>query len=418
MLETRLRQALAFAGMGAWECDLRTHRLFWSDGVAVAFGVPPSEFTLTFESFMSRLHPDEVSSFGNSIKACISQGAPFNLELRMVDSDGKDRWIHVGGSVQRDDEGHGERLLGLVRDVTPAKLTERALVLKSVEQALLLRELKQAQSQLLQAEKMSTIGQLAAGVAHEINNPMSFISSNMRTLKRFVAAFKPVVAAYEAVIHGIGEPSAIARLEVVKLEHDIEYVLSELPQLIEESLDGIDRVRKIVQDLKTFSHVDEAEWQQADLHECLDDTLNIARNALKYKAEIVKKYSALPKIVCVSSQLSQVFLNLLVNSAQAIETRGEIQIETGVEGGFVWVKISDSGKGIKPEHLPRMFEPFFTTKAVGTGTGLGLSVCHGIVKKHNGEMIVESVYGQGAAFTVKLPIFSLERNLPTLPHGQ
>jgi|GEM_PF-1323679 len=407
--ETRLRQALEFAGMGAWEWDLPTGRLYWSNEVASAFGVAPADFNLSYQAFVSRLHPDEVPSFQHAIKACLNEGDPFNLELRLIGENGESRWIHVGGNVLRDDEGFGVRMLGLIRDITPTKSAELALVQKSAEQAQLLSQLNQAQTQLLQAEKMSTIGQLAAGVAHEINNPMSFISSNMAMLKRYVAAIRPVMTTYELTCREPGDPDAIARLAHVKKVNDIEFVLEELPQLIEESLDGIERVRRIVQDLKTFSHIDEAEWQTADIHACLDNTLNIARNEVKYKAEVIKKYATVPKIDCVSSQLGQVFLNLLVNAAQAIETKGEIQIETGFDGAFVWVKIRDTGMGIKPEHLSRMFEPFFTTKPVGKGTGLGLSMCYGIVTKHNGEILVESTYGRGTVFTVRLPLRQPEK---------
>jgi len=415
--ETRLRQALEFAGMGAWEWDLPTGRLYWSNEVASAFGVAPADFNLSYQAFVSRLHPDEVPSFQRAIKACLNEGDPFNLELRLIGENGESRWIHVGGNVLRDDEGFGVRMLGLIRDITPTKSAELALVQKSAEQTQLLTQLNQAQTQLLQAEKMSTIGQLAAGVAHEINNPMSFISSNMAMLKRYVAAIRPVMTTYELTCREPGDPDAIARLAHVKKVNDIEFVLEELPQLIEESLDGIERVRRIVQDLKTFSHIDEAEWQTADIHACLDNTLNIARNEVKYKAEVIKKYATVPKIDCVSSQLGQVFLNLLVNAAQAIETKGEIQIETGFDGAFVWVKIRDTGMGIKPEHLSRMFEPFFTTKPVGKGTGLGLSMCYGIVTKHNGEILVESTYGRGTVFTVRLPVRQPEKTASTTPRA-
>lgn len=415
--ETRLSQALEFAGMGAWEWDMRTGRLYWSHEVATAFGVTPTEFDLTAKSFVACLHPDEVDRYRASIKACLADGDPFNLELRLIGTGGENRWIHVGGNVLRDEEGFGVRMLGLVRDITPAKSAELALIQSNAEQAQLLVDLKQAQTQLLQAEKMSTIGQLAAGVAHEINNPISFVGSNMETLKRYIAAVRSVMTTYELTCRAPGDQEAIARLEHVKKTNDIEFVFEELPQLVEESRDGIERVRKIVQDLKTFSHVDEVEWQATDLHVCLDNALNIARNELKYKVEVFKNYASVPKIECVSAQLGQVFLNLLVNAAQAIDTKGEIRIATGYDGAYVWVTIADTGSGIRPEHLPRMFEPFFTTKPVGKGTGLGLSMCYGIVKKHNGEILVDSSYGRGTVFTIRLPVCQPQKLAQTTPRA-
>jgi signal transduction histidine kinase len=157
-------------------------------------------------------------------------------------------------------------------------------------------------------------------------------------------------------------------------------------------------------DLKTFSHVDQAEWTVADLHAGLESTLNIVWNELKYKADVVRDYGQLPEIECLPAQLNQVFMNLLVNAAQAIESHGTITLRTGQEGARVWLAVSDTGKGIAPENIGRVFDPFFTTKPVGKGTGLGLSLSYGIVKKHHGQIEVESTLGQGTTFRVWLPI--------------
>jgi signal transduction histidine kinase len=169
-------------------------------------------------------------------------------------------------------------------------------------------------------------------------------------------------------------------------------------------MEGLRRVRDIVQALKDFSHVDEAEWQVADLHHGLDSTLNIVSNEIKYKAQVVKEYGLLPEINCLASQLNQVFMNLLINAGHAIKEQGTIRIRTGAENGWVWVEIADTGVGIAPEHLNRIFEPFFTTKPVGTGTGLGLSLSYGIVNKHGGRIDVASELGRGTRFTVRLPV--------------
>jgi signal transduction histidine kinase len=190
----------------------------------------------------------------------------------------------------------------------------------------------------------------------------------------------------------------------VRGQADLAFLQDDIGDLVRESMDGLKRVRDIVQALKDFSHVGETDWQVASLHAGLDSTLNIVANELKYKARIEKQYGELPPILCLASQLNQVFMNLLVNAGQAIGSDGVISIRTGHADDWVWVEIGDTGAGIAPEHLNRIFEPFFTTKAVGSGTGLGLSLSYGIVNKHGGRIEVTSEVGQGTRFTVHLPV--------------
>ena len=185
---------------------------------------------------------------------------------------------------------------------------------------------------------------------------------------------------------------------------DLEYIKKDLPDLVRESQEGAERVRRIVQDLKDFSHVDEAEWQWADLHQGLESTLNIVHNELKYKADIHKEYGELPPVECLASQVNQVFMNLLVNAAHAIEKNGTITLRSGCDEHEAWIEIGDSGKGIPADKLSHIFEPFYTTKPVGIGTGLGLSLSYSIIKKHHGRIEVESEVGKGSRFTVYLPI--------------
>lgn len=267
------------------------------------------------------------------------------------------------------------------------------------------RRLEEAQNQLLQSEKMASIGQLAAGVAHEINNPIGYVYSNLSTLEKYLADIFAVLAAYEALEPALGEYSdALAEIRQLKARVDFDFLKDDITALMAESAEGIARVKKIVQDLKDFSHVDEAEWQWTDLHKGLDSTLNIVNNELKYKANVVRRYGELPLVECLSSQLNQVFMNILVNAAHAIEEHGTITVRTGADGDEVWVEIEDSGKGIAREHLNRIFDPFFTTKPVGKGTGLGLSLSYGIVQKHHGRIEVESEPGRGTTFRVRLPV--------------
>ncbi|MDD0816073.1 ATP-binding protein [Curvibacter sp. HBC28] len=267
-------------------------------------------------------------------------------------------------------------------------------------------KLSDARTKLIQSEKLASIGQLAAGVAHEINNPIGFIFSNFGTLEKYLQDLFQMLSAYEQAESELGNSPVAGRLRALYKELEIEYLKDDIPSLMSESRDGIQRVRKIVQDLKDFSRVDaRQEWEWASLHNGIDSTLNIVNNEIKYKADVVKLYGELPEVQCLSSELNQVFMNLLVNAAHAIGTeRGTITIRTGVSGPDVWVEVADTGCGIAPENLGRIFDPFFTTKAVGQGTGLGLSLSYGIVQKHGGQMTVASQPGEGTTFRVKVPI--------------
>ena len=258
----------------------------------------------------------------------------------------------------------------------------------------LLAKVEQAQSQLLQAEKMASIGQLAAGVAHEINNPVGFVNSNLGTLKTYV---DDLVGLLETCRLGKATEADFAAA-------DFEFMKSDIADLVRESQDGLDRVKKIVANLKDFSHVDEAEWQDADLNAGLESTLNVVWNELKYKVEVVRELAVLPPVACVPAQINQVVMNLLVNAAQAIETKGVITVRTGRDDRWAWIEIADTGKGMAPEVQTRIFEPFYTTKPVGKGTGLGLSLSYDIVKTHGGYIDVVSAPGQGSTFRVNLPL--------------
>jgi signal transduction histidine kinase len=280
------------------------------------------------------------------------------------------------------------------------------LVRANAELTELNRQLGATQDQLVQSEKMASIGQLAAGVAHEINNPIGFILSNIGTLDRYLGDLFKVLAAYEACEPCLGDARARQSLAQLRRDIELDYLKEDVPTLMTETLDGIERVRKIVQDLKDFSHVDaNRDWEWADLHKGIDSTLNIVNNEIKYKAEVIKQYGALPLVRCLASELNQVFMNLLVNAAHAItRERGTIIVRTGSGDSKVWVEIEDDGCGIAQENLQRIFDPFFTTKPVGKGTGLGLSLAYGIVRKHGGIIDLTSEPGRGTCFRVTLPI--------------
>ncbi|MFZ5775246.1 MAG: ATP-binding protein [Thermodesulfobacteriota bacterium] len=267
----------------------------------------------------------------------------------------------------------------------------------SLERKRAQQELQNAQSQMLQSEKMASIGVLAAGIAHEINNPVGFINSNLGTLNTYLGRLASYLHTLE---ERLGEELGEQRKKL-----KIGHILEDAPALIKESLEGTERIRRIVSDLKNFSRIGQNQWEEADINQQLESTLNVVWNELKYKTTVEKQYGDLPRVRCYPQQLGQVFMNLLVNASQAIEKQGVITIRTWADAMNVWVAISDTGCGIAVEHQGRLFEPFFTTKEVGKGTGLGLSIAYDIVtKKHGGEIMVQSDSGKGATFTVRLPI--------------
>lgn len=298
-------------------------------------------------------------------------------------------------------------------ETTLAEMSEaqiRAIVGELLQANKALKELNtklsDAQNKLMQSEKLASIGQLAAGVAHEINNPIGFIFSNFGTLEQYLQDLFEMLDAYEESEPGLQDPTSRQRLQNLRKDLDIDYLKDDIPNLMRESRDGIQRVRKIVQDLKDFSRVDaRQEWESVNLHHGIDSTLNIVNNEIKYKADVIKEYGDLPEVQCLPSEMNQVFMNLLVNAAHAITAeRGTITIRTGTEGTNAWIEVADNGQGIAPENLQRIFDPFFTTKPVGKGTGLGLSLSYGIVQKHQGRMEVRSEVGQGTTFRVTLPL--------------
>jgi signal transduction histidine kinase len=274
------------------------------------------------------------------------------------------------------------------------------------EMSVLNKKLEDVHIQLLQSEKMASLGQLAAGVAHEINNPIGFVHSNLGVLETHLADIFEVTDALDAAISQVVNPKDVEAIRQLMLEKEFDYLKTDIPALLAESKDGLMRVKDIVQNLKDFSRVGESKWEWADMHQCLDSTLKIIANELKYKCTLVKHYeSGLPEVRCIPAQMNQVFMNLLVNAANAIETAGEITITThSLTPGTIRISIADTGCGIPAEHLGRIFDPFFTTKPIGQGTGLGLSIVYGIVRKHYGKIEVESTVGQGSTFVLTLPI--------------
>jgi signal transduction histidine kinase/ligand-binding sensor domain-containing protein len=277
---------------------------------------------------------------------------------------------------------------------------------QQVEKAL--KDLREAQSQLVHAEKMSSLGQLTAGIAHELNNPINFVSANVKPLKQDIHDILEILEQYNAITpddgsNGLAEK--LAEIQNLKEEVELDYVIQEVDQLMKSITDGATRVADIVRDLRNFSRLDEDDLKRVDLHEGLDATLKLLTNQLK-TIQVIKTYGqGIPEIDCYPGQINQVWMNILTNAVQAMENGGEIRIRTEMDGDSqVRVTITDTGCGMTPEVMARVFEPFFTTRDVGQGTGLGMSVTYGIIQKHSGTIEVASEVGKGTTLTVTLPL--------------
>jgi PAS domain S-box-containing protein len=344
--------------------------------------IHPEDRDRVFEGYKKRLNGEKHSDA---------------LSFRIISKTGQEIWAQLN-TTSITWEGR-PATLNFLRDISELKQAEE--------------ERKQIEAQLFQSEKMASIGQLAAGVAHEINNPTGFVSSNLKTLSEYIEDISSLLKEYRKLFaklkqnSGIddlaGIPEHLKRITAIEEEADFEFVLKDIFELIEESREGTERIKKIVQDLKDFAHPGEDKPKFADINKNMDSTVNVVWNELKYKADVAKDYGELPRVQCYPQLLNQVFMNLLVNAAQSIEKHGRIRIKTRADNGYVEIKISDTGPGIPKENLHRIFDPFYTTKDVGKGTGLGLNVAYNIIKKHHGKIDVKSDVGKGTTFTVRIP---------------
>ncbi|MCB1644855.1 MAG: GAF domain-containing protein [Pseudomonadales bacterium] len=289
-------------------------------------------------------------------------------------------------------------------------MQERVLAERNVRKNY--RELKRAQRQLVQSEKLASLGQLSAGIAHEINNPVGFVLSNMGSLREYVEIIRKVLEEQEAYIaaDAAGELSRkkaiVETISSYKASEDFDFVLDDLDGLLAESTKGMERVKEIVSGLSSFARTEGATASNADVNEIIESTINMVWNELKYKVTLEKDYAQLPTIRCYPSKLGQVFLNLIVNAGHAISESGVISISTALVDEEIRISIADTGAGIAPENIEKLFNPFFTTKPVGEGTGLGLSISYGIIIDHEGRIQVESEVGKGTCFTIYLPLNS------------
>ena len=265
-------------------------------------------------------------------------------------------------------------------------------------------DLKQQQKQLVSSERMASLGVMAAGIAHEINNPIGFVSSNLNTIKEAFNDIQDFIEVLEQLLDVNPNDAVVHKIREALDKFDIAYLLEDFGELSKETLEGLDRVKQIIADLKSFAREDSGDMQELDVNDCLRGALNILNNQLKYHAIVDVSYGELPTIKGFYGKLSQVFINLIANANQAVEDQGSIKIKTCCKDGSLYVSVQDDGPGISSDHIDLLLTPFFTTKPVGEGTGLGLSISQGVVEEHGGTIEVSSTPGEGACFTVVLPV--------------
>ncbi len=306
---------------------------------------------------------------------------------------------------------HVTRALHLRRLEQERRTHYRGLLDIFLERSRALKEayanLQRLNMEVRRQEKLASLGQLAAGVAHELNNPVTFVGSNLRQLKKYFERLVEHSQSLEQLIRQAGDEKLLQKVLDLRLAGKIDFVVEDCGELLEQTVDGVERIRELVLGIKDFSRRDKEEMEEADLEEIIEKTLKIVHNELKYKTRVEKEYASLPPLRCHPRQLAQVFMNLLVNAAQAIDDKGTITISTARENGRIVVRVADTGHGMTPEEMEKIFEPFYTSRQ--GGTGLGLAISRDIVREHGGELTVESAPGRGSVFTVHLPVVAESR---------
>ncbi len=401
--ETLLDATFKLANMGRWEWRASTNRIYCSEHMLNILGLEDREDGFDVESFARFTHPDDEELLTKAFLRDPQMKGAMPFEFRFVRADGSVRtvWSDIEHAVDQD--GNLISIIGAVQDITERKALEL---------------------QLMQAQKLESIGELAAGVAHEINTPIQYVGDNTRFVQDAFQDIKELFDCFEALIGSMKESvltgdmaesmeDRVGEVEEKVEEVDFEYLAEEIPRAIEQSIEGINRVARIVKAMKEFSHPGNEEKTSIDLNSSLESAVTIARNEWKYVADVRLDLTPdLPEVMCLPGELNQVFLNIIVNAAHAItrtlqthtDEKGSITISTHDAEQWVEVRIADTGGGIPDRIKDRVFEPFFTTKDIGKGTGQGLAIAYSVVvDKHNGEIFFETEPGIGTTFFIRIP---------------
>ena len=427
--QAALAEAQRVAHVGNWSYDLLTKKITWSEELFRIFGLDITKPEPTYPQLLKKILPEDRAVFQRAVALTIKLGICYQFDFRIWRADGQLRHLEARGEAIFNDSGEVVKLFGTVLDISDRKRDEEALRLSEARERekaqalqLALEKLKRTQAQLIQTEKMSSLGRMVAGVAHEINNPISFIYGNLAPAREYFQDLLKLIQLYQQTY-----PTPRAEIQELTSEIDLEFLIEDWQQLIHSMQVGAERIEQIVLSLKNFSRLDEKQLKAVDIHEGIENSLLILRHQLRSEGErleiqVIKNYAQLPKVTCYASQLNQVFINLLSNAIDALKNQPSprvitIRTEVKTEDGelktmknhpnplWVVIRIADNGAGMSQEVQKKIFDPFFTTKPVGSGTGLGLSICHQIVvEKHQGRISHVSAPGQGTEMIVEIPV--------------
>jgi len=390
--EERLGMAFDAANDGLWDFDVTSNQVYVSPRYASMLGYTVEEMPTDMDYMDRLIHPDDQQHLDSSFEAHLEHGFPFDVEVRMKKKDGGWCWVHIRGKiVARDNRDRPLRVVGTNVDICTRKEAEQQLLERSDELENTLNNLRDTQTQLIQSEKMASLGQMVAGLAHELNNPVGAVSSSADVVSRARARVDGIVAAADD-------------LETLRADPRLRRALDALRDSAENLEYASGRIADQIRGLKNFTHLDEAELQRTDLIQGLENTLTVIKHELGERISVVRRYGELPLITGHPGELNQVFLNLLTNAAKAIEGEGTITITTEAGEGEVVVEVADTGVGIAPEQLDRLFDVGFTEGDDRVKMGWGLATVQQILRRHKGDVRVKSVVGEGSAFTVILPV--------------
>jgi two-component system NtrC family sensor kinase len=353
------------------------------------FELTPGTTAPTLTEALDWYLPDDVLQVRALFDRGVASGVPWEHDARVRLPSGRIVWHHGIGTPFCTADGIVTRISGTTQNITARKEAELRLL--------------EIHAQACVQDKLATLGQLAAGIAHEINNPASFIRSNLGTMEKYFGRIQTFLDMQREVIAGNAPAPLQEHLDAARQQGKVDFIVGDITALLQESREGVDRIRNTVCDVMKFARKGDEARTELDLHACLESSVAIAWNEIRAVAELVREFGDLPAVVGNSQQLSQVFVNLLVNAAHAISGSGTIRVRTWLDGSWVCVAVADSGCGIPDDLREKIFEPFFTTKEPGRGTGLGLAISRDIIVRHGGRIEVDSSPGSGTSFTVMIP---------------